>query len=119
MKPRTTQWSWELPLLPLLFTLSGICFTLMVLTPHQPPPLYVTYNALWGTAGVLLLAVGTYLTFRLKTTIHALHTQQPPEYHHLNCTFLIIFLILLLMLLVADIGIIFYTIGILAPPPPI
>jgi hypothetical protein len=117
-KPQSTQWPWELPILLLLFTLSGICFTLMVLIPSLPPPYYVTYNALWGTAGVILLAVGIYLTFRLRTYIHALQTQQPPDYHHLNREFLIIFFILLLMLLAADIGIIFYTIGTPVPPPP-
>ncbi len=117
-KTKFNQWSWELIFIPVLFTLSGICFILMILTPSLPPPYYVTYNTLWGTGGAIFFAVGIYLTYRLRTFIQALKNQELPNYNNLNRNFLLFFLIFLLMLLALDIGIIFFTIGTQIPPPP-
>ncbi|MFX1566668.1 MAG: hypothetical protein ACFFCH_11830 [Promethearchaeota archaeon] len=117
-KLQFNQWPWELIMLTFLFTLSGMCFILMILTPSLPPPYYVMFNALWGTAGAILLAVGIYLTYRLKTFIQALLHQEPPDYHQLNRTFLIFFLILLLMLLAANLSCLFVIGGPPIPPPP-
>ncbi|MFX1577952.1 MAG: hypothetical protein ACFFCF_12400 [Promethearchaeota archaeon] len=117
-KSRFNQWPLELIFIPFLFTLSGICVILMILTPILPPPYYFTYNTLWGTAGAILFAVGIYLIYRLRTFIQALKNQELPDYHSLNRSFLLFFLIFLLMLLAIDIGIISCTIGTPMPPPP-
>lgn len=117
-KIRNYHWPRELLLIPLLFTLSGICFVLMVLTPDLPPPYYLTLNAYWGNAGALLLALGIWLTYRLHICIQALSSNEKPDYRHTDRTFLILFLILIFYLLAVDFYIIYFIIGIPPMPPP-
>ncbi|MFX1577126.1 MAG: hypothetical protein ACFFCF_08115 [Promethearchaeota archaeon] len=110
------SWPEELILIPIIFTLSGIFFTLMVATPSLPPPYYILLNSLYGSLGVIFIAIGVWQLCCLRIVIQAKKYNEEPDYQSTNRTFFIAFLLLLLILFALNLSNSFM-IGIPVPPP--
>lgn len=103
-KRECDSWPEELTLIPIIFTLSGIYFTLMVVSPSLPPPYYIILNSLYGSLGVILIAIGVWQLCCLRIFIQAQTFNEEPDYQSINRTFIIAFLLLLLILFAVNLG---------------